>query len=78
MTGFLFTKLIMPGMNKQDLRYVISFEQLKKIKEVCFIRESIFPFFLLRHSCNWKYNNGGTVESNSDSVRTKAISARVK
>ena len=45
MTGVLFTKLIMPGMNKQHLHYVISFEQLKKIKEVCFIRESIFPFF---------------------------------
>ena len=66
----------MPGMNKHHLHYVISFEQLKK--RDYFSKESIFPFFLLRRRCNWKYNNARTVESNSDSARTKAVSASVK
>ena len=38
----------------------------KKIKEARFSKESTYSYFLLRHKCNWKYNNTAIVESNSD------------
>ena len=42
------------------------------------IIETGFSYFLWRYRCKWKYNNTVIDESNSDSVRTNAISVMVK
>ena len=40
--------------------------------------ETRYSLFLWRYRCKWKYHNTAIGESNSDSLRTNAISARVK